>query len=68
MSWKNLNEMIGMAAIDQQFCQKLLQSPISAIDEQGYVLTPEEREIVATIRAADIQEFCEQLLALFMHS
>ena len=65
MSWKVLNEIIGLASIDAEFCKKLLAHPVEAIEEAGYQLTAQEREVLQNIHAIDIYEFSKKLLAAF---
>jgi len=67
MSWKILNEILGIASIDHEFGQKLLEHPIQAINEKGFPLTSEEREILSTIKAQDIYDFSAELLARLHH-
>lgn len=62
MSWKILNEILGLASIDQEFCRKLLDHPIEAIKEKGFTITREEREVLSTIQARDISDFSGHLL------
>ncbi len=63
MSWKVLNEIIGLASIDQNFCQELLVDPLKAIEARQFSLTDEEREVLRGIRARDIHEFSQHVYA-----
>lgn len=63
MSWQIINEILGLAAIDHEFCQRLLVDPLRAAQEQGFRLTPREQSIFNTITARDLQEFSQQVLA-----
>ncbi|GCE31281.1 hypothetical protein KDA_67650 [Dictyobacter alpinus] len=62
MTWKTINEILGLASIDPEFCEHLLANPIAAIDSKGYLLTIEERRVLYNIQAKDIYDFSTQLL------
>ncbi len=62
MSWKIINQILGLAAVDQEFAQKLLQDPLAAVGAQGFELTPEERHIFREISASNLREFSQHLL------
>lgn len=62
MSWKVINEVIGMASIDQEFCQDLLAYPVEAIQGKGFPLTEREKEVLRGIHAVDIYEFSKCVL------
>ena len=57
MSWKIINEILGLAIVDPTFQGKLLASPLSAVQERGFDLTPEETDILQCIHAHDLCEF-----------
>ena len=63
MSWKVLNEILGLASIDQEFCHKLLKHPVEAIKKKGFTITNEEKKVLNNIQAQDIFDFSDQLLA-----
>lgn len=65
MSWKTINAVLGMAAVDEFFCQELLKNPIRAIKRQQFVLTSDEEEKLSKIIAQDLSDFSQQLLVLF---
>jgi hypothetical protein len=64
MSWKVINEVLGLAVIDSDFCRKLMASPVIAIEEKGFQLTQAEKEALLAITARDIYEFSELALEL----
>lgn len=54
-----LHRLIGRALTDRRFREALLRSPREAIRE--YPFTPQERELIASVRAASLEEFSRQL-------
>lgn len=62
MSWKAINELIGLATIDPDFCQELLVNPRTTLLKKGVDLTPQELEFLSTITAIDISEFGQKIL------
>ena len=68
MSWQTVNEILGLAAIDPDFCQKLLQEPLRAVQSQGFKLSKEEEYVFSSIKAEDIHDFSQQLLDRFKKS
>jgi hypothetical protein len=65
MSWKVINEVIGRATLDADFCRKLLERPVKTIEDAGYPLTEQERQLLREIHASDIYEFSKDLLKAF---
>lgn len=63
MSWGTLNEILSIAATDEDFAQDLLKNPLRTIDSYGYQLTTQERDALSSINAYSLPEFCRQLLA-----
>jgi len=60
MSRRALQNLLGVALIDRDFCEELLtKRRLALLDEFG--LTDEERELVISIKADSIQDFAEQL-------
>lgn len=62
MSWKIINEILGLAIVDPTFQNKLLASPLSAVQEQGFNLTSEEMHILQCIQTHDLCEFSQRLI------
>ena len=62
MSWKTINRILGLAAVDQGFWQALQQEPLAAIQAYGFELTAEEKEVFRTISTSDLSEFSQYLL------
>ncbi|MGH2625967.1 MAG: DUF5317 family protein [Anaerolineales bacterium] len=54
-----LHRLIGRALTDRRFREALLRSPREAIGE--YPFTPQERELIASLRATSLEEFSRQL-------
>jgi hypothetical protein len=63
MSWQAIDEMLGLALIDPVFCEALLREPIRAAEDQGFKLTAEEKRFFQGIRAHDLSEFSQRLIA-----
>jgi len=63
MSWKTINELLGRAMIDAHFARRLLADPLRAAQEDGFDLTPEEQAIFQDIKARDLAELSQMLLA-----
>ena len=60
-----LSRLVTAAVINQQFCDLLLASPTTALASgysgESFDLTPEERELVLSIRASSLTDFAAQL-------
>lgn len=65
MSWKTINTVLGLAMIDEDFAQKLLQTPREALSSYGIQLAPEELELLCTCQAHTLEELSELLLKKF---
>jgi hypothetical protein len=65
MSWKTINAVLGLATIDEAFCEELLKNPVEAIRARKFVLSKEEEEKLSSIVASDLAEFSQQVLILF---
>lgn len=57
MSWKTVNEILGLASINSEFCRELLQKPLDAICKKDFDLTDREREVMGKIVADNLYEF-----------
>lgn len=62
MSWKEINEILGLATIDPDFCQALLHNPLLAVEEQGFKLTEKEAQVLGSTHAKDIYELSQHLI------
>jgi hypothetical protein len=62
MSWKTINQILGLASIDPEFRQTLQVDPISAAEAQGVELTREEQEVFKELSPLNFPEFCQRLL------
>lgn len=62
MPWKTINEILGLAATDDEFARELLTSPIETAQKHGYRLTEEEREAFQMSRTENLSYFCRDLL------
>jgi hypothetical protein len=64
MSWQIINTILGLATVDEEFCQALLADPLKAVKARQFKLTTEEQEAFQTISAANLFELSQQLVAL----
>lgn len=64
MTRKTINAILGLASVDQVFCQNLLENPLEAVQSKKFELSEEEQEIFKRISAHDLYEFSQALLAL----
>ena len=64
MTRKTINAILGLASIDQTFCQQLLDDPLQAVQSKNFELSEEEQEIFRRISARDLYEFSQILLTL----
>lgn len=62
MSWKTINYLLGLAAVDQQFWQELKRDPLAVSQRLGVQLTSEEKTVLSKIRAETLAEFSQLLL------
>lgn len=65
MSWKAVNAILALAAVDENFCQDLLKNPAQAIQARNFELTTGEQEKLKRISARDLAEFSQKVLILF---
>ena len=59
MSWQTINRILGQAAIDPVFRQRLQEDPLGALAAEGFELTP---EAFTRLAALPFREFCQRLL------
>lgn len=62
VSWKTINQILGLACVDSEFWQALQQDPVTTIKAQGFELTVQEQEVVAEAASLNLPEFCQHLL------
>jgi hypothetical protein len=62
MTRKTINAILGLASVDQMFCQELLDDPLQAVQTKNFELSKEEQEIFRRISARDLYEFSQILL------
>lgn len=62
MSWRTINRILGQAAIDPIFRQRLQADPLATLTAEGIDLTPEEQEAFIRFAASPFPEFCQHLL------
>jgi hypothetical protein len=65
MSWKTINAILGLAIVDEAFCQELLKNPVEAIQQKRFVISKEEEEKLQGVTAGDLSDFSQQVLILF---
>jgi len=61
MSWETINQILGLATLDDDFCQALLQEPLRAIQKRGFQLTQEEKEVFNHITAGTLPELTQHV-------
>ena len=64
MSWKTINSILGLATVDEEFCQALLANPLAAVKARQFELTAEQEKVLSTISATNLSDFSQQLMAL----
>ena len=64
MSRETINSILGLATVDEEFCQALLANPLAAAQARHFELTGDERELLKAISATTLTEFSQQLVAL----
>ena len=62
MSWKTINQILGLASINRGFRQQLQQDPMAALEAEGFELTLEEQEAFAKFYSLPVSQFCQRLL------
>lgn len=62
MSWQVINEILGLAATDEQFAQELLADPVDTVLKRGYCLTAVEQEAFRRSACGALDEFSQNLL------
>lgn len=62
MTRKTINAILGLASVDQVFCQQLLDNPLQAVQAKNFELSEDEQEIFRRISARDLYEFSQILL------
>lgn len=62
MSWKVINHILGLAAVDQQFWNELKKDSVAICRSRGFELTPEEEAALSNIHAETLTEFSQRLL------
>lgn len=62
MSWKAINHILGLAAVDQQFWKELKKDPLAVCESRGFELTSEEKAVLSRIHAETLTEFSQCLL------
>lgn len=65
MSWKTINEILGLAIADADFYDELRRDPLRAIQKQGFQLLEEEKQAFARLQVDDLSTLSQQLLELF---
>ena len=64
MSWKTINDILGLATVDEEFCRALLVHPLATVQARKFELTSKEQEDFTRISATSLSEFSQQLIAL----
>jgi hypothetical protein len=60
-----LNQLLCAAVVNSRFCERLLRNPAQAIAtgylDHNFSLTPEERDLVISIKAQKLEDFAAQV-------
>ena len=63
---RELNRLVSAAIVNKTFCDLLLADPSQALSEgfrgEGFNLSPEERQMIASIEAKSLLDFAQQLV------
>ncbi|MEO7019909.1 MAG: Os1348 family NHLP clan protein [Ktedonobacteraceae bacterium] len=59
-----INAILGLATVDEEFCQALLANPLAAVRTRQFKLTVKEQEVFRTISANGLSELSQQLITL----
>jgi len=63
---KDINRLMGAAAVSPRFCRQLLSDPMSALtagyNGESFLLTPDEIRMVCSIQANTLRSFAAQLV------
>lgn len=59
MSEQALNQMVGRALVDRDFCHRLLSNPAGA--SISFDLSPDERQALCDIRANSLKQLAKEL-------
>lgn len=61
MTWKTVNQIIGLASINRAFRQQLQQDPVAALESRGFELAPEELDVLIRSCSLPFPQLCQYL-------
>jgi hypothetical protein len=61
---KSINAILGLASVDQVFCEELLKNPLQAVQARNFELSVDEQRMFSSIQASDLYDFSQKLLVL----
>lgn len=64
MSWKTINAILGLATVDEDFRQALLEDPLTAVQARRFELTREEQDAFKSISVKSLAELSQRIVAL----
>jgi hypothetical protein len=67
MSWEIINQILGLATIDQKFARDLLKEPLATVQIRGFQLTAEEQCVFSQHAAKDLNAFSQYLMQALHH-
>jgi hypothetical protein len=67
MSWEIVNQILGLAAVNQEFAQALLKEPLAAIQKQGFRLTSDELRVLSEVSPKNLRELSQCLIRELNH-
>jgi hypothetical protein len=64
-SYEDVNRLLAAAVVSRQFCNSLLNDPVSAIQDgfagEHFTLSADEYEMIIAIRSSSLTDFAEQI-------
>jgi hypothetical protein len=61
MSWKIINAVLGLAAIDPEFHQELRNNPQTASHKRGFLLGQDELMMFERLNDLDLHDFSQYI-------
>jgi len=65
MPWETINQILGLATVEEKFCQDLLKQPVLATQKWGFKLTSEEEKVLNQIAVDTLPAFTQLVFDAF---
>ncbi|GCE12817.1 hypothetical protein [Tengunoibacter tsumagoiensis] len=62
MSWKTINQILGMALHDPLFWQMFQHDPLVFLQSRDFELTEDEKKVLCQSGHQDLAAFCQYLI------